>query len=257
MLPVSAWDRAAAIGDLLPGLHYGIAYGSHAAANARPDSDLDLLFVTEEPATPEEASRVTKAVVALHHDYGLLLDTEVAFDVKLTAPRTDVAMALSLAGFATADGLSVAPVVASPAWLNGPRFRLRLILGALTGPHVFLAGDLCAYRTDLTRADSAIAVLAAEMMQDKTAVDLANVTTVLLDHPSGATGKDHLGYGAGPQLVALASRILARLRALGCLHGDESQYRLDRGRVTQQVNTVLAAYPDRVQTLLSAQKEET
>jgi arginyl-tRNA synthetase len=248
MLPHEAWARAAAIGDLLPGLRYAIAYGSHAAGCARPDSDLDLLFVTQETATPDELSRVTNAVTALHDDYGLMLDTEVAFEVKLTASRTDVAMALSLAGFAATGGLSVPPVDPAPAWLNGPRFRFRLILGALTGPHVFLAGDLHAYRADQARADNAIALVAIELLRDHLHLDLADLTTALLAHPDGPTAKDHLGYRDGPHLVSMALRAITRLRTQGCLNKDGDRWSVDRARVTQQVNTIVAAYPDQVQT---------
>lgn len=149
------------------------------------------------------------------------------------------------------------PVDSSPAWLNGTRFRLRLILGALTGSHVFLTGDLRAYRADLAHADCATALLAAELIRDKPELNLADVTSALLAHPSGATGKDHLGYRYGPCLVSLALRVIAHLRALGCLDNESGLWRIDHARVTRQVNTILAAYPDRVQTLVPEQKEHS
>jgi arginyl-tRNA synthetase len=257
MLPHEAWARSAAIGDLLPGLRYAIAYGSHAAGCAHPDSDLDLLFVTRETPTPQQLSQVTKAVIALHEDYSLTLDTEVAFEVKLTASRTDVAMALSLAGFATTGGISVPPVDPAPAWLNGPQFRFRLILGALTGPHVFLTGDLHAYRADQARADNAVALVAIELLLDNLHLDLADVTTALLAHPDGSTVKDHLGYRDGPHLVSMALRAITRLQTLGCLNKEGDRWSVDRARVTQQVNTIVAAYPDHVQATVHTQKEHS
>src|SRR4051812_18403280 len=83
--------RAAAVGE-----HgYALAYGSHAQAHTFNfnDSDLDLLYVGA-PLPEDRREWLIGAVLALHHEHGLRLDTEVAYGVKLHATPADVEAAL-------------------------------------------------------------------------------------------------------------------------------------------------------------------
>lgn len=108
---------------------YALAYGSQVSGLASSDSDLDLLFVGP-PLCPDQLVRLVQAVVDLHHDHGLRLDTEVAYEVKLHATTAEVDTALALRGFSVSPTgeLHVPPFVVTPWFLNSVPFKLRLIL---------------------------------------------------------------------------------------------------------------------------------
>lgn len=139
----------AAAARLLPTDGYALAYGSHATAPG-PTSDLDLLFTGTRPLHAQELGSLIDAVKRLHVDHGLVLDEEVAFENKVFATHDDIERAARLDGFAnvpdSSDAAGYATPVDDPDALNSPGFRLRLILNVLSTPHVFLAGDIAAYR---------------------------------------------------------------------------------------------------------------
>ncbi|WP_055599693.1 hypothetical protein [Streptomyces aureus] len=75
----------------------------------------------------------------LQSDHGLMLDEEVSFTSKLYATTHEIEHAAHLGGF---DGaMDYATPVGNPETLNSPRFKLRLLLNALTTPHILLTGD--------------------------------------------------------------------------------------------------------------------
>lgn len=201
---------------VLPDRGYGIAYGSKASGLGSPVSDLDLLYVMGTEVAGETRRTMAASVVDLHRPHGLGIDEEVSHEVKLTATPSETAAALTLAPFTAADGrsLRVPPVAPAEDYLNSPEFKHRLLLGALTGPHMFLCGDLTRYRRDQDSVVRAVAVLVSAMLADKPTVTCADVRAALLTHSSGAAGKDHLGYRPGPDLEHLARSVVAELAAL-------------------------------------------
>lgn len=210
-------EEAARIGTAaLPAQGYGIAYGSKASGIGLASSDLDLLYVTGIEVPGEVRDRITGSVIDLHRRYGLEIDDEVAHEVKLTATTAEMRAALTLVPFTAQDGqrLLVPPVAPTKAYLNSPEFKHRLVLGALTGPHLFLCGDLTRYRRDHDAAVRAIAVLSSVMLADRLKITCDDVRAALLTHPSGAAGKDHLGYRPGPDLEHLVRSVIAELAAL-------------------------------------------
>lgn len=201
------------------GRGYGIAYGSQVAGIGSPTSDLDLLYITGGDVSQTTKRRLADEVIDLHRRHGLLIDNEVAHELKLTATAAEVADALRLAPFTGPDGYSlrVPVVVPTRAYLNSQEFKLRLVLGALTGPHLFLCGDLTQYRQNLDAAIRSVAVLTSAMLAHRSAVTCDDVRSSLLVHVSGATGKDHLGYQRGPAVEHLARSVVAELLALRVL----------------------------------------
>ena len=198
------------------GVGYALAYGSHAHDTAGTASDLDLLFVGDQTLTAPALHALVTAVKSLHHRHGLAADEEVCYKSKLYATGPDVSAATALGGFdASEQGqLTATPVVVEPWWLNSRPFRLRLILNALTTPHVFLGGDLPAYRRHTQDAETAVALLALALV-GRSRFGLADAVAVLLDGPDGATGEDWLGYRPGPHLASLLHRGMAALAEHG------------------------------------------
>lgn len=89
-----------------------------------------------------------------------------------------------------------------------------MALGAITGSHLFLCGNLPRYRSDHGAATRAVAVLVSAALADRSTFTYNEVREALLVHPSGAAGKDHLGYLPGPALEHLTRTVVAELLAL-------------------------------------------
>lgn len=138
---------------------YLLAYGSHADGLARSRSDLDILIVSRTPWLPAQLAELRATVIELHQAHGLDLDTEVSYEVKLTASHAEIRAATHLEGFPVArSGKTQATRVTDyPIYLNSHLFKLRLLVNALSSPHVFLGGDLHRYEQHTAAATTAIA----------------------------------------------------------------------------------------------------
>ncbi|MEV6328392.1 hypothetical protein [Streptomyces sp. NPDC051909] len=186
---------------------YALAYGSH-ATRPRPESDLDLLYTGSRPLPHSALMGLIHDVKRLHAEHGLTVDEEVGFASKLYATSAEIDAAARLDGFAGLTDFA-APLGDAQA-LNSPSFKLRLLLNALTTPHVFLAGDVRRYRRDIARAERGCALLALRIAgagED----GLAHAVRALLSSPEGRTGKSFLGYRPGPHLHGVLRRGLAHL----------------------------------------------
>ncbi|MCG6494556.1 hypothetical protein [Kitasatospora sp. A2-31] len=200
---------------------YGLAYGSHADGSAHASSDLDLLFVGFEVLPSERLRALTRDVIGLHRRHGLGLDQEVSYTSKLHATAYEVEEAIALGGFAvTPKGeVTVDPVVAEPWFLDSRLFKLRLVLNALTVPHVFLGGDTAAYERHRNRAERSVALLALALVDRDEEFTVHDLLRALTGDAGGVCGEDHLGYdevlGRSPALFSSLQRGMSRLLADG------------------------------------------
>lgn len=197
---------------------YALAYGSHATA-PRPTSDLDLLFTGSRPLPEEHLQTLIDGVKELHATHHLQVDEEVGYATKLYATHHQIQQAAALEGF---NGLTdCATLTGRPDLLNSPRFKLRLILNALTTPHIFLTGDVHRYRKHVTLAERGCALLALHLTQvEKPPV--SELLQALLSSPEGQTGKLFLGYRPGPHLHAVLRRGLGHLEHDGLIRIHDS-----------------------------------
>ncbi|MFJ3904205.1 hypothetical protein [Streptomyces sp. NPDC090025] len=186
---------------------YALAYGSH-AERPGPASDLDLLYTGARPLADRALGRLIEGVKRLHTDHGLSLDEEVGFASKLYATEREVDRAAGLVGFR--DVTDYATPVGDPVALNSPAFKLRLILNALTTPHVFLTGDVHAYRRQIVAAERGCALPALRIAGPGKRA-FSEAVSALLSSPDGLTGKRFLGYRPGPHLHAVLRRGMAHL----------------------------------------------
>ncbi|MGW2207447.1 hypothetical protein [Streptomyces sp. NPDC001774] len=207
---------------LLPAAEgYALAYGSH-ATRPRPASDLDLLYTGSTPLPPDQLARLIDGVKRLHTDHGLTIDEEVTFASKLYATTREIDHATRLGGF---DGTTdYATPVGDPEALNGARFKLRLVLNALTTPHVFLTGDVHAYRRHVSDAERGAALLALRIT-GAGKITLATAEGALLSSVNGLTEKHFLGYRHESHLHAVLRRGLAHL-------AHEDLVRIDHDTIT-------------------------
>jgi predicted nucleotidyltransferase len=242
--------RARHVGDA----GYGIAYGSHADGRRTPSSDLDLLLVSEQPLPPTPLDALIEDVVRLHRQHGLDLDEEVAYSSKLHATTAQVEQAVMLDGFSwerDVDLVKVDTVVAEPWFLDSHAFKLRLILNALTVPHVFLGGDVALYRDHVQQAQRALTLLALTLLEDPAAFTPAEVQQALIrDQNSGAQGEDFLGYDEGPHrtpaLFSLVQRGLSTLCKESVLvsHPDGQRLTIDSARLREMLRQLHSGQED-------------
>ncbi|MFE5940172.1 hypothetical protein ACFQ69_32945 [Streptomyces sp. NPDC056470] len=204
-MSTALFTAAAALHPVADG--YAVAYGSH-ATRPGPASDLDLLYTGTDPLTADRLHRLIDGVKQLHADHGLTVDEEVSFASKLYATTREIEHAAHLGGF---DGVTdyVTPV-GDPAALNGQGFKLRLVLNALTTPHIFLTGDIHAYRRHVAAAERGAALLAMRIAGTGK-LTLAAAAKALLSSVEGLTEKHFLGYRHESHLHAVLRRGLAHL----------------------------------------------
>lgn len=200
---------------------YALAYGSH-ATRPGPASDLDLLFTGPRPLPGPALARLIDGVKRLHAVHGLTLDEEVGYASKLHATVREIEKATRLDGYLGVT--DYAAPVGDPEALNAPAFKLRLILNALTTPHVFLAGDIHQYRRQTVDAERGCALLALRITGARSTT-LAQAADALLSSPEGLTGKHFLGYRPGPHLYTVLRQGMAHLE-------DERVVRIDRDTIT-------------------------
>lgn len=234
-MTVALLDDAACL-TATAGVRYGLAYGSHASSNGSHHSDLDLLFLTHRRFTPDRAAELEHAVIDLHHRYTLRLDTEVAYSVKLTATAEDVRRAVALASFTSAaNGRLTVPPIRDLAYLNSDPFKWRLLLNALSTPHVFLGGDVRLFDQHRAAAARATAALALHLLPAGP-VTVAEAVAVLMTGPGGVRHKDHLGYTDEASLVCVLRQGFERLRVARVVETPD-------GRTWRPVGPEAAATP--------------
>jgi hypothetical protein len=212
--------------------HFAVAYGSHIRGTAT-DSDLDLLFVGDSPLSGEQMAWLTAEVRFLHHRHGLRLDEEVAYKAKLYASRDEISDAVNFGGYDVdaAGRLTVPPVLVDPAYLNSAAFKSRLLVNALTSPHVFLGGDIDRYPKYQARAACTAALVALSLLDDKHTLVVPDAVTALISDASGATGEDYLGYTEAdrPLLYGLLQAAFAHLASHRVLQPlDGASFRHDQ-----------------------------
>ncbi|MET9428510.1 hypothetical protein [Streptomyces sp. NPDC003036] len=195
---------------------YALVYGSH-AIHPRPTSDLDLLYTGNRPLAPDRLAQLIYDVKHLHAEHDLTLDEEVSYTTKLYATSAEIESAARLDGFIGVSGY--ATPVGDPQMLNSPAFKRRLLLNALTTPHLFLTGDVHTYRRHVAKAERGCALLALRIA-GAGKIRLADATGALLASPEGLTEKRFLGYRPGPHLYAVLRRGLADLAHEHLVHLD-------------------------------------
>ncbi|MBA0124384.1 hypothetical protein H0B56_02380 [Haloechinothrix sp. YIM 98757] len=113
--------------------------------------------------------------------------------------------------------ITVSPVIVEPWFLNSRTFAHRLLLNALTSPHVFLGGDAVTYERHRKRAEHALAVLAVALLGGVNSFTLEEAVAAVTHGPEQASGEDFLGYIGSRHLYTILLRGLSRLARHGIL----------------------------------------
>ncbi|HCI05047.1 TPA: hypothetical protein DEW47_03690 [Patescibacteria group bacterium] len=169
-------------------------YGSYASGNHSVLSDLDI-FIAAEKHEPYFFDVFKSFLLDIHERYGLNTDDEVPYENKIIVSYQDVLRAVQLKPFTlnSRKSLVVPPVEKTKEFLSSDGVRWRLILNALTSPHVCLYGNHVAYEDFVRQAESAIVKLARSLCSDNV-LDETQLLESLLASNRGHEGENYLGY---------------------------------------------------------------
>lgn len=192
--------------------YFAVAYGSSAYGAAHAKSDLDIFIATESPNQHDRAV-LTDLIIEAHTSHNLGLDDEVPYENKLVVSFDDVAQAIALTPFpSTENGRFVPPVVKSEEFLSSHPVRLRLLLNALTTPHLLIGGDEAIYAEFKAGAENAIVTLGTELSNSSSPSN-EDILQVLLVGSRGESGEEYLGYKRDrAQIMDYLSELISRVR---------------------------------------------
>lgn len=173
--------------------HFVCVYGSYASGHHTEKSDMDV-FIALEEHNVTDFEKAKDFLIDLHERYGLCLDDEVPYENKLIVSYEDVRKAVELRSFLTDGTRYVVPLVKKEAdFLTSPEVRWRLILNALTSPHVCVCGNGETYEAFKVGAETSIVCLARGLVEQKNATP-GELLEALLSGPSEEEGEMYLGY---------------------------------------------------------------
>jgi len=168
-------------------------YGSYAAESYNSKSDIDL-FIMARKYDKADFERIRDFVIDLHICNNLTLDNEVPYENKLVMSYEDIESAIALDSFIKkGNSYSIPTVKKNKTFLSSKEIRWRLLLNALTSPHIYLCGNKQKYFEFKDRAEKAVIILANGLMQkDNPTID--DKINVLFSGVNNEEGKMYLGY---------------------------------------------------------------
>jgi hypothetical protein len=178
-----------------------LSYGSCAYAQDISESDVDLLVVGSRIETLNDLRIAAIGCIAeLHVKHGFRIDAEVPFENKLVVSQEDVTKAVDLVAFQESfDGTNtcylVPPIEKNSIFLSSDAMRWRLILNALTTPHIFVAGNPHYYEKVKQLTAVALTRLALGLLRQGS-VSVLELASVLERAPGSpdVNGEWYLGY---------------------------------------------------------------
>lgn len=172
--------------------YFAVTYGSYASGCQTSASDIDF-FVAVEQSQKEDLDALVLLLKDLEQEYAITLDTEVPYENKLLVSFIDLDHAVALDAFALDGTSAVVPSIQKEkTFLSSPQIRWRLILNALTTPHIMIAGNSDIYQRYRLSAEAAVRDL-SKLLTGNTEL-LEERVRALITSKDGATGEMFLGY---------------------------------------------------------------
>lgn len=189
--------------------YFGLIYGSFANGTRSSESDIDL-FIALESFTHNDLIQIKKFIINFHEKNNLKIDNEVPFENKLMVSYNDVGEATKLKGFVFQENkIVIPPVIKSRKFLDSKEVRLRLILNALTTPHIFLGNDYTQYMSYKNLAEESIFSLSTSSLH-QSLFNVENIVEALLRSENGEEGEMFLGYKRHPFVIKYLNDIISR-----------------------------------------------
>jgi predicted nucleotidyltransferase len=205
-------------------LIFSVIYGSYAVGSATEKSDIDIVSLCEH-VNETMLSEISLAIHNIHVKYGLSIDDEVPYEVKLLADPNDVIDSLCMRGFITSlEGeVTVPPIKKTKEFLSSRNIKLRLLFNALTSQSIFIAGcgaTLLKVRREAARRMMALAIVLTQ--QNSITIDKA--VLALTKGLKGESNEWYLGYGTTDECTVYIRKSLIcgakDLMISGLLAGD-------------------------------------
>lgn len=172
--------------------YFACVYGSYATEEHTALSDLDF-FIALEECTDSDMAAAKGLAFAFFEQHGLAIDNEVPFENKLVVTYADTQHAVQLDSFVVhGDSVEIPPIEKTAEFLASDAVRWRLILNALTTPHLFVAGSEDVYLNFRTQAEQALRILSGLLVGSGAAPEQKMQS--LLVGKSGEEGEMYLGY---------------------------------------------------------------
>ncbi|QQG43312.1 MAG: nucleotidyltransferase domain-containing protein [Candidatus Daviesbacteria bacterium] len=179
--------------------YFALIYGSFANGMRNVGSDVDLCVITEEFSMKELAALI-RFILDLHSRNKLKVDNEVPFENKLMASYQDAEDASYMTGFEVRhEQIIIPPVEKSKNFLESRAVKLRLILNALTSPHIKMGNDLETYKKFKALAEKNTLLLAISLSFSDS-FELDKLLQSLMIGRRGEEGEMYLGYKQYPSV---------------------------------------------------------
>lgn len=189
--------------------YFSLVYGSHASGTHSLESDIDL-FVVAESSTLFDLNKIKKFVIDLHKINKIKIDNEVPFENKLLINYPEAEEAARLKGFIIRSGkVIIPPVVKTKKFLGSKEIRSRLLINALTTPHIYLGRDYRSYKNTKDIAERGITLLAMSNLNQKR-FKVAEVIKFLLMGKHGEEEEMYLGYKRHRSVVKYLHNLVAK-----------------------------------------------
>lgn len=173
--------------------YFACIYGSYAYGKHNKKSDLDL-FIAFEDYSKKDFQKIKNFIVDLHIKNGLSLDNEVPYENKLLIKYIDLERAAFLGGLTLKNNRFVIPkVVKNKSFLNSAKIKKRLVLNALTSPHIFVGNDSVFYNRIKNIAERNLVLLAIDII-DKNDFTIIDLMKKLYISSGGSEEELYLGY---------------------------------------------------------------
>lgn len=170
--------------------YFACVYGSYAYNCHTFDSDIDF-FVAVTELKPTDTQKMIDVMKFLAEKYNLGLDAEVPYENKLVVSLDDLNHMAALDAFDLDSNNQTVPTVKKDEiFLSSPEIRWRLLMNALTTPHLFIAGNQNFYSAQRERAEYALRDLANYLAPS----DPTQKIERLFVNPDGVAGEMYLGY---------------------------------------------------------------
>lgn len=173
---------------------FSCIYGSYATGDHTTLSDLDM-FVAMNEYNMDFYQKLESFLTNLHVHNNLKIDDEVPYKNKLLVTYEDVQHSIDLHPFILEGGIkySVPNIAKTSTFLSSPEMRWRLILQALTSPHIYIGGDAKTYKEYLQKAEKSLIKLARNIciVTSPKPIDILNTLLISQD---GYHDEMYLGY---------------------------------------------------------------
>ena len=173
--------------------YFACVYGSYSYGKYKQKSDIDL-FIAIEKYDKNDFKKTKEFIVNLHKNNDLKLDNEVLYENKLFIDYKDLEKAVFLCGLILANNRFIVPrVIKTKKFLASIKIKRRLILNAVTSPHIYIGSDDKFYKRIKNLAERNITLLAIDMI-DSSSFTIKDLIKKLYKSESGLEEEFYLGY---------------------------------------------------------------